>query len=90
YTSGAGETISIVVSNLAPGYVYRVDITGVSDQISRKSFTGQAAFIEPATPVFATFAVIPTPTATPIDFVGNQEAASAATPDPAPSTPIFP
>ena len=67
------ETIAINIPGLDPGYVYTVEITGVSDQISRKSLVGdnRDGFVTPPSRVFASFAVLPEPTSTKIDHVTN-------------------
>ena len=71
--SDASEIISINITGLEPGYVYTVEITGVSDQISRKSKVGtnNDGFVAPPSSVFAAFAVLPTPTSTRIEHVTN-------------------
>ena len=71
YQLGTGEQVSITIPDLEAGFIYRVRVTGVSDQISRKSFTGDDVF-RPAN-VQAVFAVVPRPTSTVIDHVSNQQ-----------------
>jgi len=70
YGPGAtGEDVISIEIPVEAGYVYRVQVLGVSDQISRKSFTGDYVF-RPAN-VQAVFAVVPTPTSTVIEHVSN-------------------
>jgi hypothetical protein len=73
YTTNDTRVQTITVENLLPGYVYIVHITGVSDQISRKSFTGDAAFIAPpaGSPVTIAFAVTPNADEVVIQHVTN-------------------
>jgi len=64
--------MGIEVTSLEPGFIYTVRITGVSDQISRKSKVGPAndGFVVP-TDIYAVFAVIPEPTGTRIEHITN-------------------
>jgi len=74
YTTDAEQWVSnILVENLEAGWVYTVEITGVSDQISRKSGVGPLGdgYVPPATRLFSSFAVIPTPGNVNIQHVSN-------------------
>ena len=68
-TADGNQVVSIQVTGLQAGFIYRVHVVGINDQISRKSFAGDASF-GPAD-VQAVFAVVPRPTSTTIDHVGN-------------------
>ena len=70
YDAGNNQDIRIDLSGLTAGFMYRVSINGISDQISRKSFTGDDVYTE-VTNVFATFAIVPETTTTRIDHVSN-------------------
>jgi hypothetical protein len=67
--NGAGTTVDIPVSSLIPGYAYVVTLTGVEDQISRKSGVNVDLT---ANNTFA-FTVAPTPANTTIQHVKNVE-----------------
>jgi hypothetical protein len=71
-TANARSSMGIEVTSLEPGFIYTVRITGVSDQISRKSKVGPAndGFVVP-TDIYAVFAVIPEPTGTRIEHITN-------------------
>ena len=74
YTTDTEQWVSdILVENLEVGWVYTVEITGVSDQISRKSGVGPLGdgYVPPATRLFSSFAVIPAPGAANIQHVSN-------------------
>jgi hypothetical protein len=75
YTGSTHVTIPIEIDGLEPGYIYTVTLTGISDQISRKSRVGNAndgivALTSGERTI--SFAVIPTPTNTHIEHVTNQ------------------
>jgi len=83
YETGTGTLLNITVPNLLPGYVYRVEIVGVADQISRKSFVYPYMFRPVEGPaIFATFAVVPQTTSTRIEHVSNQFGANPYDPTP--------
>jgi hypothetical protein len=71
--SSANAFIDLNITGLEPGFVYTVEITGVSDQISRKSKVGDNndGFVTPPARVFAAFAVLPEPTSTKIEHTTN-------------------
>jgi len=71
YLTNNTRFTTITVDDLAPGFVYIVTITGVSDQISRKSFAGNLAYIAPADPVTIAFAVTPDANQVVIEHVSN-------------------
>jgi hypothetical protein len=64
--TGEGTAGTLRISNLEAGYIYTVTVTGVSDQISRKS----NVTVAPAN-LKANFAVVPSPTGTKINHIKN-------------------
>ncbi len=68
YDDANATTGSFAVDNLAPGYIYTIELTGISDQISRKS--GVTAGISGNR---ISVAVTPMPSSTKINHVQNIE-----------------
>jgi len=70
--AAGSEPVVITVDELTPGFIYTVTITGISDQISRKSKVGPEndGFVVPSNAT-AVFAVIPTPEGSRIQHVAN-------------------